>query len=214
LLISTLILGGMLIPFEAQVQNRRVAETQKIMAEIKEALIGYAVINKRLPRPASSSSVGTEKTLPCGSHGACTGFVPWATLGVRKLDAWGKIINYSVSPGFTDSSGITLTSNGSKTVYYTSPFAANPLLTNNIPVVIWSSGTKNFGTSDLGSGTTLPNNSTTNVDEVKNATDAQTFVSRTTTDQTTATGGEFDDLMTWIPTEIIITRMITAGQLP
>ena len=39
LVIVTLLLGGLLVPFSTQVEQKRIAETQKAMEEIKEALL-------------------------------------------------------------------------------------------------------------------------------------------------------------------------------
>src|SRR5450756_2009814 len=77
--------------------------------EIQQALIGFAVINGRLPCPASSTSNGVEN--PVGG-GNCSnfynGFVPAATLGLASVvdsqgntgfavDSWGNRIHYAVT---------------------------------------------------------------------------------------------------------------------
>src|SRR6266704_3197068 len=96
LFIITLILGSILIPLTAQVEQRQISDTRKTLEETKEALIGFAIAKGYLPCPAISASNGLEDR----SGGACTlvagvprrdGFIPWATLGVSKLDAWGHI---------------------------------------------------------------------------------------------------------------------------
>ncbi len=52
LMIVGLLLGGLIVPLSAQMDQRRATETQKTLEEIKEALTGYAVINGQLPCPA------------------------------------------------------------------------------------------------------------------------------------------------------------------
>ena len=52
LMIVGLLLGGMLVPLSAQMDQRNISDTQKSLSEIKEALIGYAMANGRLPCPA------------------------------------------------------------------------------------------------------------------------------------------------------------------
>ena len=110
LVIITLLLGGLLVPFATQVEQRRIAETQKAMEEIKEALIGYA-----LSHNSTSTSTPIQPYLPCpdtnndgledrNGAGACAGNegnLPWATLGVGNQDAWGNRFQYRVSATFS-----------------------------------------------------------------------------------------------------------------
>ena len=128
LFIITLVLGTLLGPMAAQIAQRRISETQKTLDDIKEALLGFAVSNTRLPCPASATSNGVESFCtnaspnPCGaeilvppgvipSHGRCAaqwnGFVPGATLGLAvtdaqgyAIDAWGTRIRYAVTAVF------------------------------------------------------------------------------------------------------------------
>lgn len=215
LLIATLILGGMLIPFSAQIQRQRIATTQKTLDEIKEAIIGFAVINKRLPRPATDSTNGTSKAT-CPAAADCTGFIPWATLGVNKIDAWGKLIRYSVHPDLA--TGVTFpptTATGYKTIQTRDGSGALVNEAQNVPVVLLSYGVRNHGTSE--SGVALTDDSSTNTDEDTNNTASYTapttFITRVATDNTAAPGGEFDDIVVWISTEVILNKMIAAIQL-
>lgn len=43
LLVITVLLGGLAVPFTRQIETRRIAETQKAMATIQDALVGYAM---------------------------------------------------------------------------------------------------------------------------------------------------------------------------
>lgn len=45
LVVVTLILGGLLVPLNTQLEQRKSSDTQKSLDEIKEALIGFAVAN-------------------------------------------------------------------------------------------------------------------------------------------------------------------------
>jgi prepilin-type N-terminal cleavage/methylation domain-containing protein len=121
LMIVALLIGGMLVPLSAQNDIRNVNETQKTLNDIRDALIGYAAANGRLPCPASASSNGVEQPEGGGdcdttvvssshpvSHGdgnSYAGFVPAATLGITPtdasgyaIDAWGNRIRYAVFP--------------------------------------------------------------------------------------------------------------------
>ena len=67
LMIVGLLLGGMLVPLSAQMDQRNVSDTQKTLSDIKEALIGYAIANGRFPCPASSTSNGVESFVSGGA---------------------------------------------------------------------------------------------------------------------------------------------------
>jgi hypothetical protein len=82
------------------------------MDAIKEAIIGYALANGRLPcpadgtTPAGSAGAGTEQyngSQCANASGVVTfGVVPWATLGVSETDSWGRRFSYYVVQTFAD----------------------------------------------------------------------------------------------------------------
>jgi prepilin-type N-terminal cleavage/methylation domain-containing protein len=104
LFVVGLLLGGMLLPLAGQQDIRNYGDTQKILIESRDALLGFSMANDRLPCPASSTSNGreafciaasgacTETTSP-QIHGRCAnpydGFLPAATLGLSPVDAQG-----------------------------------------------------------------------------------------------------------------------------
>ena len=102
-LVITLLLGSLLIPLATQVDQRNVAETQKRLQEVKEALLGYAMANGRFPCPAGNAAgdTGVEKFLnpPSDSalNGNCSnffnGYVPGITLGLSNLDSQGFVVD-------------------------------------------------------------------------------------------------------------------------
>lgn len=108
LVIVGLLLGGLLMPLATQVDVQRRIETEKTMEQIKEALIGFAMVNGRLPCPAdpatptSVASAGIERPAATACAGNEYGVVPWVTLGVSELDAWGRRFTYRVTPWFAD----------------------------------------------------------------------------------------------------------------
>jgi prepilin-type N-terminal cleavage/methylation domain-containing protein len=230
LLIVALLLGGMLVPLSAQMEQRNVSETQKALSEIKEAIIGYAIVNGRLPCPASSTSNGVEN--PMGG-GNCSnfnnGFVPAATLGLTPvdnqgyaIDAWNNRILYAVTSWssttppvnyvFTTASGMSavgisnLSPNllvcSTATGISGSSCASGAALTSSpgVPVVIFSTG-KNGAYG--GTGT----------DEAANLDGNNTFVSHTPAPRSSA-NGEFDDIVVWISPNVLLNRMVAAGKLP
>lgn len=210
LVIVALLIAGMMLPLSAQQDIRARQETEKTLNDIREALIGFAIANARLPRPATSAADGAERAA-CANDADCSGFIPWATLGVTKLDGWNKLIRYSVTPAYANST-ITLTTPANRTVQTrdTAGIAVN--LASLVPAVVFSHGKERWGTTD--SGAALPDGSATNVDEDANDAGATNYFSRLPSTDTAVIGGEFDDLIVWLPATILTNRMISAGKLP
>jgi prepilin-type N-terminal cleavage/methylation domain-containing protein len=224
LLIIGLLLGGLLTPLSVQTDIRRIGETQKELDQAREALIGFAAANGRLPCPAAPGTTGVES--PVGG-GVCTnafnGFLPASTLGITPtdsqgyaIDAWGQRIRYAVSNSNT--SALT-TTNGIKNTTMATISATNHLyicatatgitattcgtavsLSDKAPAIIFSLG-KNYSLGGAG------------IDETANLNGDRVFVSHDMA-ATTAPNGEFDDIVTWPSLNVLYNRMIAAGQLP
>lgn len=215
LIIVTLLLGGLLVPFATQVEQKRIAETQKAMEEIKEALLGYAIANKRLPC-ADTTGDGQEDACLTTSTTSSGGNLPWVTLGVANADAWGQRIQYRVNGAFTTT--ITLspltTGSGSGILRVCANSSCGTVLANNVSAVIFSSG-KNGAIQPPASDDELENTTLSS-----NARFDRTFVSRIITTASSPCGSpgqplcEFDDLVTWLSPNVLFNRMVAAGQLP
>ena len=111
LAIIALLLAGALIPLSTQMDVRNVADTQRSMESIRDAITGFAQANGRLPCPANgaiaagTAGAGTEQvsgSTCIGGGSVFFGAVPWATLGVPEVDGWGRRFSYWVSPIFAD----------------------------------------------------------------------------------------------------------------
>lgn len=239
LMIVGLLLGGMLIPLSAQMEQRNLTETRKTLDEIQQALIGYAIINGRLPCPADGTTPtgGTNAaSIPAGqeyfdtANGACAaaiitnsnawGVLPWATLGVSETDAWGRRFTYHVTTDFADAiSKNTFTTGCTPTVTPTqSSFA------------LCSTGSLNVLTA-ASSGTNLASNiPAVIVSHGKNGYGAYTQTGTALSASTDLDEGDnydldvhfvsksptptFDDQVVWISPTILFNRMVTAGKLP
>ena len=93
LVIVGLLLGGMLVPLAAQMETDRRKETAATLESIREALIGYAVINGRLPcQDTNGDGLPGPGACNTGANQRNVGGLPYATLGVSRTDAWGNII--------------------------------------------------------------------------------------------------------------------------
>lgn len=98
LVIVALLLGGLLVPLGAQRDVEFMRATEKSLADIREALIGFAAINGRLPCPAQATiasgaaNAGIEATIVSGgiTYCACaaaasTGVAAWTTACVAPV---------------------------------------------------------------------------------------------------------------------------------
>jgi prepilin-type N-terminal cleavage/methylation domain-containing protein len=217
LLIVGLLLSGSLNLLSAQVEVQQRRATQKILEDTKEALIGFAIINGRLPKPASSPTIGTEKSAACTGNNpdiVCTGFIPWTVLGTEKLDAWGKIIRYSVAPKLTTSNSIKTNTEGTKIVQG-SPLVGGVrnVLIEKADAVIFSNGKRNYGTTDF--GLILPNeakipNYSEWINEINNH--GRLFIAKEVFMASVKYSG-FDDMVIWLSPETLNSRMAQAGVL-
>jgi prepilin-type N-terminal cleavage/methylation domain-containing protein len=208
LLIVGLLLGGLLVPLTAQMEQRNVTQTRKALDEIQQALIGYAIINGRLPCPADGTiatgqtNAGVEKST-CGT-GVNGGVLPWLTLGVNETDAWGRRFTYRVTPVFaTLGTPFQLSSSPNLNVGLT-PGATD--VAANVPAVIVSHGKDGLGAFTPSGQQIQPVPAATN-EQGDNVDNDDNFVSH---DFTTT----FDDLVVWISPNILFNRMVTAGKLP
>ena len=52
LFIVTLLIGSILVPLQTQVEIRKIEETQRLLEQAREALLGYAASRGYLPCPA------------------------------------------------------------------------------------------------------------------------------------------------------------------
>ncbi|MBT7950539.1 MAG: prepilin-type N-terminal cleavage/methylation domain-containing protein [Gammaproteobacteria bacterium] len=123
LFIVSLLLAGFLSPLSTRLEQQNRERTVDKLDEIKESLLGYAVINGRLPCPdCPDGNVGT-----CGSIAASLrndgiedrdgstsnfcrtnigtvsiGNMPWVDLQVREHDEWARHYTYGVTSNFAD----------------------------------------------------------------------------------------------------------------
>lgn len=237
------LMAAVIVPLVTQIQQRNVSVTEKLMADIKDALLGFAAVNGRLPCPATPASAGAEAfdTANSGNpaNGRCAafwGFVPAATLGISPvdtsgfvLDGWGSAdnrIRYAVSAATVGTvERAFTTTDGVRTATLAQVAALGPLL------IICDSGIGVTAGVSCNSATTLANNvvvvlwsvganaSTggTGADESQNpnpGNEASTDRIFVSHPPSENATNPFDDILAWISINTLVNRMVAAGQLP
>ena len=211
LMIVALLLAGIMLPLSAQQEIRARQETERALNDIREALIGYAASHTAsdgkpyLPCPDSNAppdGIENRSATP-GPCAAQEGTLPWVDLGLGRSDAWNNRFRYRVTDVFSNSSaGFILTSSGDMVVCADQACATTTAA--NLPALVLSHGPNGFGAFNTGGA---QNAAPSDAGEVENTNGNSTFVSKTP-------DGNFDDLVVWLPTTILINRLITAGKLP
>jgi|CXWL01.1.fsa_nt_gi type II secretory pathway pseudopilin PulG len=206
--IVVLLLGSLLVPLTTQVEQRKVTETQKSLEAIREALIGFAIINGRLPCPDTDTNPAAagygEAEATCTTPTA-EGYLPWKTLGVASMDAFGITRTATGSPrigdwryrvhrNFSSVTPFTLTSSVTSTDNLEVRDSANNLISSGTerPVAIVYSAGPN----------TTPDGRNAN------------YEATTGSYQADVPSATFDDMLIWISRPILMNRMVAAGKLP
>ncbi|MBI5041503.1 MAG: prepilin-type N-terminal cleavage/methylation domain-containing protein [Gammaproteobacteria bacterium] len=196
LVIVGLLLGGMLVPLATQMETDRRKETTATLESIREALIGFAVVNRRLPCPDTNAD-GREDC-PSGAPNGGPKGLPFADLGVSSTDAWDNTWRYAVTNAFTTAppGNFTLASVGNINVGTLANNCTAVLLASNVPALVWSGGkTANGGAFEAEN--TIPDTDSCYLDAGYRQ-----------------TGNRFDDLIVWIPPGVLFNRMVAAEKLP
>jgi prepilin-type N-terminal cleavage/methylation domain-containing protein len=238
--VIALLLGSILVPLATQVEERRFGETRRMLDDAREALLGFAIANGRLPCPASGTSSGLES--PTGG-GPCTnpynGFLPAATLGIQPtddqglaIDPWGNRIRYAAAVGAGADLNVFTTANGISNRFLTGTptpdihVCSTGILPGSEPPFgfpICNAGPPDTTLTKSAAAVLFsvgPNGRTggTSTDEAQNpnpnsGSNDRLFVSRPQRSADT-TAGEFDDIVIWLSPHILYNRMVAAGKLP
>lgn len=192
LAIIGLLLGGLLPAISGQIEQQRRNETRKQIDEIKDALIGFAIINGKLPCPATVTYGEADSTC---TNPSSDNYLPWKTLGVSEADAWGGKWLYRVEPVFASSVPFTLTTTSNATLdLQVKDSAGNRLTTaSERPLaIIFSTGQNLVADGENASFETTSN----------------------ATYQSDTPNQSFDDITIWISRPQLFNRMVAAGKLP
>jgi len=235
LFIVSLLLGGILGPLSTRLEVEERNKTELQMEEIKGSLIGFALVNGYLPCPDCNSTTGN-----CGSpnltpndgiedgvdsvggispragttFNSCAteeGNLPWATLGVTETDAWGNRFRYRVDQTYADDVAGTgetvceLTTDMSFQICSSANIivqnASGTLVAQNLPAIVVSFGAN---TDEVGNPASIAESEN---QDASNSLFIDTNYSKVAANQ-------FDDILTWIPNNTLIYRMVQAEKLP
>ncbi|MGH9961439.1 MAG: prepilin-type N-terminal cleavage/methylation domain-containing protein, partial [Pyrinomonadaceae bacterium] len=193
LIVLVLLLGGALVPLATQVEQRKTAETEKAMEEAKEALIGFALANSRLPCPDSDASNPPNGVSDPPTGGNCgnvfNGRLPWVTLNLAGADAWGRRFHYRVSPAFTDAvvtpcvttgNNLGLCKSGVIDINTKDDTKTTRPLSTDVAAIIISYGKNGFN-ARTETGAVVGPPPASNADELENTGGNTTYITRTIT---------------------------------
>lgn len=229
--LMALLVGSILVPLGTQVEQRRLAEAQRTLGDIREALIGYALAqtSAHLPCPDTDNDGIENRIAGSGACVAVEGNLPWVTLGVPSVDPWGWRYRYRVTAAFAQGPpGATfgLATTGDLQVCSATPAtppncAAGQALTvvpptlNSPVALVLSHGANGLGAVNPATGAqNFPAGRPLGADEADNADAANgRFVDRAPR-PAEAAGGEYDDVVMWLSPHVLKTRAVAAGKLP
>lgn len=241
MVIIGLLVGGLLMPLSAQMDQRRNSETQKALDEINQALIGFAIANGRLPCPAPATTAtgtagaGLEATTGSGSALACTnadgvGVMPWATLGVNETDSWGHRYTYRVTLEFARGATGQTSFTGTACPPPSNPqyaafalcsqgdmtiknTAAGSTVSASVPAVVISHG-KNGNGAYTSAGTQLGAGADTDEQDNQITIASSPSAMANTDFVSKVQTSTFDDLVVWVSSSTLMNRMVAAQKLP
>jgi prepilin-type N-terminal cleavage/methylation domain-containing protein len=233
--IISLLLAAGLYTLSAQTDQRNFEETRQRLEAARQLLFAFAIVNGRLPCPATAASAGAEAFTGANCTSPYGGFLPAQAIGFQivdsggfALDAWQNRIRYAVSaanpvgcgafppglaPHFTNSANLR-----------TNGITCQP---NDLVVCSQSPAVVTATACDANTSVTNQNvlvaivlstgkngaTGGTGTNEARNLDGNALFVSRSP-DPASAAGGEFDDQMTWITAGELYSKLIAAGLLP
>lgn len=230
--IFALLIGGAVATLSAQTEQRNIEETQRRLNAAADAVIAFAIVNRRLPCPA----VATAEESPVGG-GTCSspygGFLPAKTVGFQPtdssgygVDVWGNRMRYAVANLITGCTGTSLTphftsqanlkSNGvsckpNDLDICDTATGATATACASTTVRVVSQGTVAFVVYSTGKNGSIT--AAQGADELENTDGDRVFVWRTPSGSDAASGA-YDDQVVFVPAGVLYARLVAAGVLP
>ena len=138
--------------------------------------------------------------------------MPWAALGRLPVP---KLLRYSVTRAFANSGAtVTLDTAGVGRVMTRTGAGTLILADQVVAVVISPARTTGDVASMATSWRSVEHQCRWDANATHDGQDSAPFYARTRSEVPAAPGGEFDDVVIWIPQTLLASRLIAAGRLP
>jgi prepilin-type N-terminal cleavage/methylation domain-containing protein len=223
LVIIGLLMSGLMVPLSSQLEYQKIEITQQRLEDIKEALLGFGAAQGYLPCPTADDKTGQADPSRCIEEG----FLPWATLGLdeARKDGWGRYFRYRVDENF----------GGDVDIDFTNVTTENNLIVTNKmisgktlePVELTCRGADNSSQVIAIVFSYGKDNQANNINDPSNVSDAAisykcndstqpdfTYAQDSYINAPEAPNEHFDDILTWLPKSIFVSRLALAGQWP
>jgi prepilin-type N-terminal cleavage/methylation domain-containing protein len=235
LAIVGVLLGALMYTLFAQVESRAWSDTQSRLDAGRDAVLGFAVANGRLPCPARGDGIADEVR---DAQGQCRdgageiyygGFLPARAIGYQPIDAegygvdaWGNRIRYAVAKSVAGCASPQLPH-----FTHAANLKANGITCQPGDLLVCRAAAGVTGTTCGASSNVITNQNVLvaiiwsmgksanpgGADESANLNGDAVFVSHPPA-PAGASGGSFDDMLVWIPAGLLYGRLISAGVLP
>lgn len=184
LLALSMMLSGLISPLSARMLQSQLRQTDQQLQYTVEALIGFAILQNRLPCPDTDND-GKENNTACDQEGN----LPWADLGIAGIDPWNQPLRYRVPSAFT-TAPMNLSATSSLQVKHKDGTALT-VTDSVVAAIIFSSG-KNMKRDD------------------NNANGDRIYTSDDLVEDKDDPNNTFDDRITWLSKNELFYRMVTA----
>lgn len=215
LLVLGLLLTSTIAGLSDLVWRARYAQAKKDLLLTQEALIGYVISNGGLPCPDTDgyqanpgTSDGEANSDGAGGCDDENGYLPWVDLGLKARDPWGNLYLYRIDTDYAKPPPILdqlvtfdLTeTDGNIEVHDGS---GGSKVADNIVAIFFSVGPNGY----------MVAGSSPSADENENLDNNLTFVDKAYV-AAGAGAPEFDDIMHWLSSFVLKSKMVEAERLP
>lgn len=216
LVIVALLSSGLMFGLSAQRESAALQDARRQLDTVREALLGFAMANGRLPCPAPANLPNTDANAGKAAPPPCNnalqhGVLPWVTLGVPETDPWGNRLTYFGSNRFTEA--LTSGAQASFTMSTGAPpdnagLADIRNLAGGTVAIETGAVVVSHGPNGAGAYRTDGSKIADGVNsELENSDTDQIFVADTPTPS-------FDDQLIWISPHLLKSRLVAVGKLP
>lgn len=216
LVIVALLAGGLMFGLGAQREAAALQDARRQLDTVREALLGFAMANGRLPCPAPANLPNNDANAGRENCASPHGVIPWVLLGLQETDPWGQRLTYFASSKFTATpvapaqASFTMTTGLDTIVPPDNAGLADIWNFQNTAKVAIDLAAVVVSHGPNGTGGYRPDGSQiagASGRELENSNATQDFVADTPTPS-------FDDLLVWISPHLLKSRLVAVGKLP